>query len=370
MINKYMYQVDLFTTLSESVCLPHFLKVRMTHKKLDILQINLLAGEARGLSTLPKDAIDALVEASAPVLKTVFAMGGDEINDNGNRLADNRRIMAYDWRTDTWTEMPYTLPPAYIANDPKRAGSAQIDDRTIVMYNEWANDSNNLFIFRPDSPTGKFTNFPSKETLWRQVDRTINPPLALRDGRLLCIGGKGTYTREVGVMIIADEKGFRKLDVRLTERHHMFCTVLENGDVLMTGGNNYNYVAHADCYIFRVATNTLDKVASMNHPRAYHSGCLLPNGDVMVVGGQTNGVGDRPAATEIYNVHTNTWTIRETPLDSHGKYRMVPLPTGKILVFSGQRDNVYMLYDPVENRVIPRRLPFIFVFMNIVPYYQ
>lgn len=97
---------------------------------------------------------------------------------------------------------------------------------------------------------------------------------------------------------------------------------------------------------------TWSALAPMSLERQYYNSFVLPNGRVLIIGGQNTG---SPAAKtdtnrgEIYNPTTNTWTpIAPYPAATLGAGIATLLPTGKVLVAGTAGVETY-LYDPNTN---------------------
>lgn len=97
---------------------------------------------------------------------------------------------------------------------------------------------------------------------------------------------------------------------------------------------------------------TWSALAPMSLERQYFNSFVLPNGRVLIIGGQNTGT--PPAKTdtnrgEIYNPTTNTWSpIAPFPEATLGAGMATLLPTGKVLVATTNSLNTY-LYDPTFN---------------------
>src|SRR5579859_346272 len=82
-------------------------------------------------------------------------------------------------------------------------------------------------------------------------------------------------------------------------------TLLPNGKVLVAGGeNDVDLIAEAE--IYDPATGTWRFTGPMNLARTFHTATLLPNGKVLVAGG--NNYGSLTNA-ELYDPASETWTI-------------------------------------------------------------
>ena len=139
-------------------------------------------------------------------------------------------------------------------------------------------------------------------------------------------------------------------------------TLLANGKVLATGGrihtgpDYFDLKAIADADLYDPATGKWSATGTMTISRTDHSASLLPNGQVLVAGGETvdfNGV--TVASAELYNPLTGSWTATGSMLLSRERHTANVLQNGQVLVAGGDfYDGVNFgalteceLYDPV-----------------------
>src|SRR5262249_3699891 len=143
-------------------------------------------------------------------------------------------------------------------------------------------------------------------------------------------------------------------------------TRLLNGKVLAAGGFNTNG-ATASADIYDPATAQWTPTNPLQTPRGLHSATLLPDGRVLVAGGEdlqptppgANPVDSALASAEIYDPATGQWT----PTGSLGQVRQeqtaMLLPNGKVLVAAGEAyfDGLFPtsaeLYDPASGKWSP-----------------
>lgn len=137
-------------------------------------------------------------------------------------------------------------------------------------------------------------------------------------------------------------------------------TVLANGKVLVAGGtdNDGNVLASAELY--DPATNSWSTAASMSQAREDFAASLLADGRVLVAGG-LNASGDNAhalATAEIYDPASNAWSAAGTMgTTRYNTVNATLLPNGLVMISGGQDDNTgYLaavdLYDPVAQRWI------------------
>ena len=122
-----------------------------------------------------------------------------------------------------------------------------------------------------------------------------------------------------------------------TPRYFFQMVLLPNGSVLAAGGQNFidsnmPYLASAEVY--NPTTNTWTATASLATARANFQMVLLPNGNVLAVGGFSFGSGDL-ASAELYNPTTGTWTTTGSLATRRREFSMVLLPNGNVLAAGG-----------------------------------
>ena len=79
---------------------------------------------------------------------------------------------------------------------------------------------------------------------------------------------------------------------------------------------------------------TFSDTGSLNIPRFLHTATLLPNGKVLVAGGDS-GSGDLSSA-ELYDLASGTWSATGSLNTARSSHTATLLPNGKVLVAGGQ----------------------------------
>jgi WD40 repeat protein len=174
----------------------------------------------------------------------------------------------------------------------------------------------------------------------------------LLDGRVLAAGdgtselydpATGTWTAS-GKMVIGDAS--------------YNATLLPDGRVLVAGGGGGGSVTCDGCAprssaeLYDPASGTWTPAADMTRPRSGPTATLLPDGRVLVVGGDppTDQPGPYgPSTAELYDPGTGTWTATGSMGTPRGSHTATLLPDGMVLVAGGGGDNAGLsaeLYSP------------------------
>lgn len=131
--------------------------------------------------------------------------------------------------------------------------------------------------------------------------------------------------------------------------------LLDNGEVLVTGGYNGSYLKSSE--IYNPISETWRLVGDLNDARILF---LPPNlvrlesGNVLVSTGETNGVNGL-FSTEIYNANTESWGKVANVNIKRFRAVLAPLPDGKVLLASGSQSGgsrfvkAAELYNPDTN---------------------
>lgn len=145
------------------------------------------------------------------------------------------------------------------------------------------------------------------------------------------------------------------------EREYFTATLLQNGKVLMTGGNSGGPIINpisplASAELYDPATGAFAATGNMTLFREGHTATLLPSGKVLIAGGQFSSGGvsieGTTAGAELYDPSTGAFAPTGSMATPRDTFTATMLSNGKVLVVgggdgSGQAVATAELYDPV-----------------------
>lgn len=130
--------------------------------------------------------------------------------------------------------------------------------------------------------------------------------------------------------------------------YNIFCSghsFLADGKLLVTGGHLASHEGLEDASLFDPFTGTWTRLPDMNNGRWYPTNTTLPNGDVMVISGEIDGVGDFNEIPQRYIAATKTWKNMTTAKEEIPYYpRMFLAPNGKLYFAGPNRETLWL--DP------------------------
>ena len=194
-------------------------------------------------------------------------------------------------------------------------------------------------VFRPD---------PVRPAVWVEsgaltAARDNHTATLLPDGRVLVAGGLGVATAE---LYDPKTRSWTATGSMLEARENHTATLLPDGKVLVVGGNDIAATGAAfslgSAELYDPATGSWTATGSMLGARVGHSATLLLDSRVLVSGGalavlrgDRNAPGDPPAAAEVYDPATETWTTTGSLIEPREGHTATRLPDGRVLVAGG-----------------------------------
>lgn len=139
----------------------------------------------------------------------------------------------------------------------------------------------------------------------------------------------------------ADPVGFRPAGKLRDPRALATATRLNDGRVLVVGGEGDDYEMMTSVEIYDPATDTTSVAAPLPEPRSHHTATLLPNGQVLVAGGGRGSQISLPSGDQVlgsavlYDPGSNTWTPTGAMVGKRAGHQAVALADGRVLVAGG-----------------------------------
>ena len=177
----------------------------------------------------------------------------------------------------------------------------------------------------------------------------------LRDGRVLVAGGADFWAvLDVAQLYDPDTGTWTAAGAMVTARQGHSATLLLDGTVLVAGGRDNDGGLLASAELYDPGTGSWTTTGSLHEARTGHSATLLPDGKVLVAGGMN----DEPnvnhpslASAELYDPGTGSWTTTGSMGTRRAGGPATLLPDGKVLLVGGDdygSDTLASaeLYDP------------------------
>jgi hypothetical protein len=143
-------------------------------------------------------------------------------------------------------------------------------------------------------------------------------------------------------MVMAQSSGmFSPTGDMTTERMYHTATLLPNGKVLIAGGFAIlsGWPVWASSELYDPATGTFSRTGSMTTPRNSHTATLLPNGKVLIAGGDLGTGGSSGssalASAELYDPATGTFAATGSMTSARRSHTATLLNDGKVLIAGG-----------------------------------
>ena len=181
----------------------------------------------------------------------------------------------------------------------------------------------------------------------------------LRDGRVLIVGGGPTAWNHPDPFLASAELydtatgAFAKAGSMATPREAHSATLLSDGRVLITGGNDANGHAVASAELFDPATGAFTATGSMATGRGYHGSARLTDGRVLITGGNPGAwtfSGPMLQTAEIYDPARGTFTATGSMTRYRAWHTATLLLDGRVLITGGTSGTGDLLsaevYDP------------------------
>jgi hypothetical protein len=317
--------------------------------------LSVVSGESAG----PRSALD---HSSATLLSNgtvVFTGGGSD----GSAAVRGQNIEHYDPATGAFS----LSPASAILRDNSKAALLPNGDILIVGGN--ASIGIGLQFGELYDPIAR-TILPTANDM--HAAREHHTATTLPNGLVLVAGGDAccepTFTSAVD-LYDPSTNAFVPAPDMPDARYAHTATLLQDGNVLIAGGVNDGVGdTTSSAFLFEFETGTFRLVSPMTTPRAFHTATLLLDGRVLMTGGtfRSQSPGGQPelASAEIYAPATETFTPTGSLAIARDSHAAVLLPDGKVLVTGGQQPasppsfqkaslDDSEIFDPARNAFAP-----------------
>jgi len=206
--------------------------------------------------------------------------------------------------------------PSFLHPSTNRWGAAAtlLSDGKVLIVDGWTT-------FRPGPPDyGSAEIYDPIEGGWTPTGglvygRSTGTATLLMDGRVLAVGGwveAQLYDPATGSWTLTGSLGYVPMSHTATR--------LNDGTVLVAGGLGYSSrpqphtIAVSNVELYDPTTRAWSLVGNLNVGRYGHTATLLPDGKVLVVGGQHHddtGASVPLKSTELYDPATRTWLLAD-----------------------------------------------------------
>ncbi len=273
--------------------------------------------------------------------------GGHAGGDNtGFRFFGTRTTYLFDFRTNTWTPQPD------MAGGRWYPSVVTLNNDDVLSLSGWSDLQNDFFNRTPEV-------WQTASKTWRALNNAqttdaagfkvpsfdhLYPMLYLApDGSVLNVVG-GTDMRTLDTNGAGQWSAPTKRES--TFRYSGSSALLENGNVLIMGGNSsflgYGLFGSSvnTAVLVNLATKTVSNAPAMSFKRTYHNTTILPDGRVLVNGGNESGQqNELPSSVyqaKIWNPVNQQWSLAakaSAPRNYHST--SVLLPDGRVLTAGG-----------------------------------
>jgi N-acetylneuraminic acid mutarotase len=191
--------------------------------------------------------------------------------------------------------------------------------------------------------------------------RATHTATLLADGRVLVVGGEGSDNNltPLASAEIFDPatRTWSTAGFMSTNRQNHSATLLSSGKVLVAGGvpilSSSSFIFLDSSEIYDPVTNTWGGSGTMSQVRAYHTATLLPDGRVVLVGGESQqGSVGWQRTIDIFDPKTQAWTAGTNMTASRVGHTADLLANGKVLVAGGNgsaQPGSALLFNPTAN---------------------
>lgn len=272
----------------------------------------------------------------------------------------------YDPSTGTWT------PTANNPVDTLAFAAALLQDGRVLVAG--GSNPSTLALAEIYDPTTNMWSATGNLSVPRQQFTLTTLP----NGKVLAAGGRGKFGVPSAVSDLYDPSAgtWSSCDVltasadcpgpMTTTDFGQTATLLQNGKVLAAGGQIHDGLRTNSAELYNPATGLWSNTGSLAEARNQHTATLLPDGRVLVTGGIGSDPAGAPlASSELYDPTTGTWSNTGFLQTARSTHTASLLPNGQVLVVGGYGLNqqilgsaeLFTLTPPAASNPIPTPIP-------------
>ncbi len=172
------------------------------------------------------------------------------------------------------------------------------------------------------------------------IPRFYHAATLLKNDKVLIVGGESfsgsTFTVLASAELYDPSTGKWSFTGSMhVARYNQTATQLNNGEVLVAGGQDSNNNPLASAELYNPVTGKWSMTGNMNNVRFSHVAQRLQNGQVLVAGGEDKG-NSAIASAELYNPSTGKWSQTSSMNIARKDFTATQLRNGPVLVAGGQ----------------------------------
>ena len=266
----------------------------------------------------------------------------------GGYATSNRQLVV----PQIYNPVAGTFTPTSTMNTPRDSPTATLlNNGTVLIVGGCCDSSGNPLtsaeIYDPGSATFTLTGSMN-------IARQYHKATLLNNGMVLITGGiSGQYgSPPTNIAELYDPAAGTFTEIAspmVAARWNFTSTLLNNGTVLIAGGQDANFSNLSSAELYDPVAGTFSATANMTDTRSYHTATLLNDGTVLVAGGANNTSGFL-ASAELYTptgLASGTFTSTGSMINQHYFHRATLLNDGTVLVTGGCCPiSSAELYDP------------------------
>ena len=214
------------------------------------------------------------------------------------------------------------------------------------------NGINTAELYDPATGVWSFTGSLNK----KRVGHTAT---LLQNGKVLVVGGYNSddYASKSAELYDPNTGEWNltgtlvAIDVFGPGRGFHTATLLQSGKVLVAGGQDPGDFSVFTTELYDPTTGTWSVSGRLNENRSIHTATLLPNGQVLIAGACNAGIfcGSGASSAELYNPATEIWSVTGSMNTPRFFHTATLLPNGRVLIAGGEQVNFFTGTEVVLN---------------------